>query len=381
MDNNNVSISLCMIVKNEEEMLGRPLKSASSFVDEIIIVDTGSTDKTKEIAKEFNAKIYDFKWINDFSAARNFAFSKATKDYVFWLDADDYIDEENVSKINELKSYLPKDVDSFTMNYSLSRDDNGNTTFSLRRNRLVKRKNNFKWIGRIHEYLAVYGKQLNTDITINHGKIKAHTDRNLKIFREMQKNNEEFSTRDLFYFANELYYNGLYNEAIIKYEEFLDLKEGWIEDRKTATMNLINCYSYENQNEKKINRILKSFEYDVPRADICCALAETFMEKREFHQAIFWYKIALGCRHDKDNLGMDVKDYYTWIPSIQLCVCYCGIKDYEAAYYYNEITALYIPESPKIKHNRDYLKNQFKELGKDIPKFEVGINDIRYKNL
>ena len=72
-----ISISLCMIVKNEELVLGRCLDSVKNLMDEIIIVDTGSTDKTKEIASLYTNKIYDFPWINDFAAARNFSFSKA----------------------------------------------------------------------------------------------------------------------------------------------------------------------------------------------------------------------------------------------------------------------------------------------------------------
>jgi Glycosyltransferases involved in cell wall biogenesis len=73
-----VTISLCMIVKNEEAVLRRCLDSVKETVDEIIIVDTGSVDKTKEIAAEYTPKVYDFVWIDDFSAARNEAFSKAT---------------------------------------------------------------------------------------------------------------------------------------------------------------------------------------------------------------------------------------------------------------------------------------------------------------
>ena len=90
-----VTLSLCMIVKDEERTLERCLNSVKSFINEIIIVDTGSKDKTKEIAKAFNAKIYDFKWINDFAAARNFSFRKATSDYILWLDGDDFINSED----------------------------------------------------------------------------------------------------------------------------------------------------------------------------------------------------------------------------------------------------------------------------------------------
>ena len=72
------TISLCMIVKNEEQVLARCLDSVADLMDEIIIVDTGSTDRTKEIAARYTDQIYDFAWIGDFSAARNFSFSKAT---------------------------------------------------------------------------------------------------------------------------------------------------------------------------------------------------------------------------------------------------------------------------------------------------------------
>ena len=88
----SVSVSLTMIVKNEEENLPRCLASVEGVFDEIIVVDTGSTDRTKEIAREFGAKVFDFEWIDSFAAARNEALSHATGDYAFWLDADDVVE-------------------------------------------------------------------------------------------------------------------------------------------------------------------------------------------------------------------------------------------------------------------------------------------------
>ena len=76
-----VSISLCMIVKDEEAVLGRCLSGMKDLVDEIIIVDTGSEDRTREIARQYTDRIYFFEWIDDFSAARNFSFLKASMDY------------------------------------------------------------------------------------------------------------------------------------------------------------------------------------------------------------------------------------------------------------------------------------------------------------
>ncbi|MBI1968611.1 polysaccharide deacetylase family protein [Candidatus Woesearchaeota archaeon] len=92
-------ISLCMIAKNEEALLGHCLQSVRGLVDEIIVVDTGSTDKTKEIASAFGAKIYDFVWCDDFAAARNAALQHAAGDWILVLDADEALDAESAEKI------------------------------------------------------------------------------------------------------------------------------------------------------------------------------------------------------------------------------------------------------------------------------------------
>lgn len=81
--------------KNEEEVLERCLNSLKGLMDEIIIVDTGSTDRTKEIAARYTDKIYDFSWCDDFAAARNFSFSKATQEYIYAPDADEVLDDTN----------------------------------------------------------------------------------------------------------------------------------------------------------------------------------------------------------------------------------------------------------------------------------------------
>src|SRR5579863_9386494 len=92
-----MSLSLCMIVKNEETKIERAINSAQGLVNETIIVDTGSTDGTKDKAKALGAQVYNFKWADDFSSARNFSISKAEMDWVLVLDADEYLEtKENV---------------------------------------------------------------------------------------------------------------------------------------------------------------------------------------------------------------------------------------------------------------------------------------------
>lgn len=102
-----------MIVKNEEQFLERCLNSAQALVDEIIIVDTGSTDRTKEIAKKFTDKIFDFPWNDDFSAARNESLKHVTKDWVLVLDADEVINSADHQTIQSLVQNTDNTVGGF----------------------------------------------------------------------------------------------------------------------------------------------------------------------------------------------------------------------------------------------------------------------------
>ena len=102
-------VSLTMIVRNEENNLPHCLTSAHGLFDEIVIVDTGSTDRTKDIAVEFGAKLVEFAWIDDFAAARNVSLAHAGGDYAFWLDADDVIEPPEREKLKALLARLRKD--------------------------------------------------------------------------------------------------------------------------------------------------------------------------------------------------------------------------------------------------------------------------------
>ncbi len=97
-----MNVSLCMIVKDEGMLLEKFLNYHSAYFSEIIIVDTGSSDNTIDIAKKFTTKVFSFKWLEDFSAARNFSIKKATKDWIIWLDPDEIIDEADMKELNDL---------------------------------------------------------------------------------------------------------------------------------------------------------------------------------------------------------------------------------------------------------------------------------------
>lgn len=362
-----MEISLCMIVKNESDVIKRCLESVKDVVDEMIVVDTGSTDNTIEEAKSVGAKIYNFDWIDDFSAARNYSFSKATKDYVLWLDADDILNNNDIDLFKSVKNSLDGSIDSYTMNYVLTISPTGQFINSIRRNRLVKRDRNFKWIGQVHEYLEVYGNITHTNINIIHKKEKAYSNRNLKIFRSMIESGKELSPRDIYYFSNELYDNGLYDEAIEYYTKFIDSKLGWVEDVKRACLRLSECYSNKGDKENELKPLLLGLEYDKPSAELCCRLGYLFRNRGNDEMALFWFKLATSAVPKQGAMSISNSDTYGYIPWIELCVCYSRLGDHNTAYICNEMANKFKPDTPAIKINRDFLKDKV-----DIPSLVIG---------
>lgn len=351
-----ITISLCMIVKNEQDTIGNCLSSVAKAVDEIIIVDTGSTDQTKSIVRTFTDKVYDFKWIDHFAAARNYAFRQATMDYILWLDADDVLKEEDCNKLIALKKELDPSVDSVTMIYNYAFDTHGHPISRFRRNRLVKRENKFVWIGAIHEYLEVRGNIVNSDITVTHCRVHHKNDRNLKIFQKRLMRGEEFTPRDLYYYANELLDHGKYNKAIVYYNKFLATGKGWVEDVISSCSKLADCYNRLGDSEKELESVFRSFLYDSPRAEFCCRLGYYFLNRNQYKTAIFWYTLATELKGDEENWGFTNPTCSTWLPHLQLCVCYDRLGNHKVAYEHNEKARAYRPMDSNILQNKTYLE-------------------------
>lgn len=117
----SVSLSLCMIARNEQDGLGVCLNRAKSMVDEIIVIDTGSSDRTRDVARIFGAHTYKFQWCEDFSAARNLSLEKASGDWVLILDADEVIafeDQQKIRSLIERHQQQPKAFSIVTRNYT-----------------------------------------------------------------------------------------------------------------------------------------------------------------------------------------------------------------------------------------------------------------------
>jgi glycosyltransferase involved in cell wall biosynthesis len=364
-----VTVSLCMIVKNEQDTIGNCLSSIAKAVDEIVIVDTGSTDQTESIVRGYTDRVYRFKWIDDFAAARNFAFRHATKDYILWMDADDILKEEDCNKFINLKADLDPSIDSVTMFYNYAFDEFGNPISRFKRNRLVKRENQFKWFGAIHEYLEVRGNIVDSDITVTHCRIHNKSDRNLKIFQNRLMKGEEFTPRDLYYYANELFDHKKYNRAISYYNKFLATGKGWVEDEITTCSKLTDCYHSLGNPEMELESVFRSFQYDSPRSEFCCRLGYYFLNRKQYEPAVFWYKLATELIRPLHNWGFANPKFSTWLPHLQLCVCYDRLGQYETAYRHNELARSYRPNDSNVLQNKKYLEAV---LNKEEQKTENG---------
>lgn len=162
----SIRLSQCMIVKNEEKNIRQALSWGKGIVFEQIVVDTGSTDRTVEIAEEMGAKIYHFPWINDFSAAKNFAIEQAKGNWIAFLDADEYFIPEDAKKLIPSLLHVEKTTDSPILPHVIKcawvhLDDSGKQMSVGVQYRIFRNYSKLRYRNRIHEYLDLSdGSQL-----------------------------------------------------------------------------------------------------------------------------------------------------------------------------------------------------------------------------
>ncbi|MFD2706486.1 glycosyltransferase [Salibacterium lacus] len=354
-----ITISLCMIVKNEEEVLARCLDTVKDLVEEINIVDTGSDDRTVEIAKSYTDRVFYFEWTGSFTEARNESFRYATQEYTLYLDADDVLLEKDREKLKALKENLDPAVDSVSMYYNAGMDEFGNITLQYRRNRLLKTSRNFKWQGDVHNYLVVSGHIINSDIAVTHKKTSHATGRNLDIYSKKIAKGETFGARDYFYYGNELRENGYPEEAIESYTKNIEMKEGWVEDKVYACLNRGDCYRFIGDLDKELASLFESFRFSrIPRPETCSRIGYNLQQKQEFSFAVYWYETAVNLKVDPNKWSFTYPAYSTWYPHLQLCVCHYNLHQFQKAWEHNEMARKYRPEDEKILFNKQLLEKK-----------------------
>lgn len=353
-----MTLSVCMIVKDEEQTLARCLSCVGSFADEIIVVDTGSTDDTVKIARSFTDKVFFFEWCDDFSAARNFSFSEAAGDLVMWLDADDVITPENAQKIVRLKENGAFDV-AF-LKYAAAFD--GDTpTFVYYRERIFRRSLNLQWQGFVHEAIAPVGECVYSDACIYHKKVKCgDPKRNLLIYQSRISAGFKLDERAKFYYGRELFFNNMLTESIAVLSDFLK-GGGWSENKLEACRTLCRAYKKLGRENEAVSALLQAFLYDCPRAEDCCELAEYFEGKNQIDAAIYWYERALHSKESAENGGFLNIDFLAFVPAIRLCVLYARLGEYSLAEKYNELAGKAKPDNASYLHNKRYFQTKLTE--------------------
>jgi tetratricopeptide (TPR) repeat protein len=191
-----LTLSLCMIVKDEAQMLPRCLAAVASAVDEIVIVDTGSTDATVEIAKSFGAKVIDFEWTGSFSEARNVSFEAATGDWVMYLDADEVLVSDDVEQLRSLTGRTWREAFYLVeTSYTGELGDGGALVNNALR--VFRNRPEYRFKDRLHEQIAhtlptyVPGRVEQTPVRVTHygylGSVrdaKEKSGRNIELLRK-----------------------------------------------------------------------------------------------------------------------------------------------------------------------------------------------------
>lgn len=336
------TVSLCMIMKNEEENLPRLMKSVEGCFDAIHIVDTGSTDNSVEVAKNLGATLHHFTWINDFSAARNYSFSKATTDYVCWLDLDDIL--QNPEGFKKFRDDAMGLADYWIATYHYSSDPSGKAVCSFARERVFKVDRGFKWKYFVHEGVmpqTQYGaikmdfspvwsvKHMRTDADL----LKDRS-RNLNIF---QSRLNEMDSRMKYYYGKELFEAQKPADSVHFFGEALKDEKLEMHDRLLAMQYLCYAYMQCNQFDKALEIATAGLIIAPNRAEYYTIIGDCFVKLGRLIDAIPSYSAAKSCQFQAGiqqgfaGAIFHNEDAYTAYPRNQLARIYANLGDFKKA--------------------------------------------------
>lgn len=295
-----MTVSVALIVKNEERSLARCLDSFAGAVDEIVVVDTGSTDATKEIARRYTSRLYDFEWRQDFAAARQYAFDRATAEWVAWVDADDVV--RHADRIRPLLDAAPADVDGFYWPYEYDSDDWGNVVCEFWRERCVRNNGAFRWAGRVHEVLAEQRPCTmvrSSEVVVEHRRdprsVPQKLRRNLDILEDeyaaVCRDGQKPSSRLLFYLASEYTSAGESQKALSLFHQYLQVSD-WGDERYLAQTRVADIFRRQGRYEQAISADLQALRICPHWPDAYFGLAETYYYQRDWHKVVHWTELG-----------------------------------------------------------------------------------------
>ncbi len=328
-----MEITLCLIVRDEEQRLPTCLQSFKNIYSRLVIVDTGSTDSTKTIAEKLGADVYDFTWCDDFSAARNFALQQVKTEWVMIVDADDVIQDKTKAKLLEELEKLSKDVRGIFMPYSYSNVNNisGFTTYLPR---IWKMEFDYQYTLPIHEYLDIPKTDIQHFVrlplpVIHQKEPNAYGKsviRNLGILEKAVKKDPSQS-RLLFYLGRENKSAGNYKDALGWYMKFTRIPVVSKDELNRAYLGMGECYSKLGLMEKAKEAYLQSIQVNSSFAEGYLLLGDMALQQKKYKQAIRWYLEASKKQPPQTHVFVNMQ-LYNGFAKTKLCEALSHIKEF-----------------------------------------------------
>ena len=293
----NETLSVALIVKDEEAHLQKTIDSLQGIYDELVVVDTGSKDRTKEIAEKAGAKVFDLS-ISPFrfDTARNFSFEKCTSDWILWIDADDRL--ENPEAIRKIIEEAPKELDGICATYNYAFDARGLCVARHVKERLIRNNGSLTWLGVLHEAMVETRKAhlSTTDVfAVSHEKDAAgfarSSQRNYDIVKKWVDDEGEDKTdpRNVLSLANACLGLGKYAEAIPYFDVFVR-RSGWDQEIYVALHRMAVCYRDLGMHQESIECDLRAIECQPEVKDAYIGLGQTYMEMKQWLKSEHWLK-------------------------------------------------------------------------------------------
>lgn len=280
------SVAAALIVRDAEATLARCLASVRDAVDEIVVVDTGSVDRTREIAAGYTDRLFDLPWRQNFAAARQYAFDQATADWVFWLDADDVV--RNPHAISPMLAAAHAQTGLIFWRYEAAFDPHGNVTCAFWRERCARRGQGH-WTGRIHETLSAPGEPwYGEEVVVEHRPEPGANNlaRNIAIL-ETALAEEGEDPRLMFYLGRDLASAGETDRARHVLERYLPVAI-WDDEKYQAQTLIAELWRRQAQYDAAIDADLAAFKIHPTWPDAYFGLARTYYFRQDWSKVVHW---------------------------------------------------------------------------------------------
>lgn len=372
-NNKKVTISMTTIVKNEDHVLGRCIDSIKNVVDEFVIVDTGSQDKTIELVEKKVGKCYHTKWEGDYAKARNYGVKHCTGDWILTLDADEHMTLESAKNLKKILAETPDNIWEILVRVEDYTDSSMIPTYIVYGHRLFRNNKGILWGGKGHEALTTpfNHRTQSSKIVIKHDKtpsavspIAPKANELAKVFVNnfldaIKKNPKD--ARSMFYLANTYMGKGNWQTAIDWYLKYLDVS-GWPDERYQARYYCARCYIHIEEFSLAREMMLNAYEERADRNEGEIVLGEIAFKQNKYKQALVWFNLAKDkLEHCKEHGLPDTLLFlegkaYTYEPYDWLAIIYYKLGDKANAKKYTLKALEILPNNERLKGNLTFYK-------------------------